>query len=65
MDVSIANRTLEEINLLFASSSPFTWDEERNFARLKKEMAQTGKGIDDVVEGAEVVEVMEDVNEKQ
>ncbi|KAK7445732.1 hypothetical protein VKT23_014727 [Stygiomarasmius scandens] len=60
-----ANRTLEEINLLFASSSPFTWEEERNFARLKKEMAETGKGIDDVVEGAEVVEVMEDVNEKQ
>ncbi|KAI9813003.1 MAG: hypothetical protein M1832_006440 [Thelocarpon impressellum] len=30
-------RTLEEMNLLFASDSPFTWDAERNFARLKAE----------------------------
>ncbi|THU97327.1 general substrate transporter [Dendrothele bispora CBS 962.96] len=45
-----ANRTLEEINLLFASKSPFVWDEERNFQKLKQEMERTGKGIDDVVE---------------
>lgn len=32
-----ANRTLEEIDLLFASSSPFVWDAEETFARLKAE----------------------------
>jgi hypothetical protein len=30
-----ANRTLEEMDLLFASKSPLVWDEERNFRRLK------------------------------
>lgn len=30
-----ANRTLEEIDLLFASKSPFAWDEERHFKELK------------------------------
>lgn len=34
-----ANRTLEEIDLLFASPSPFVWDAEKNFARLKQENA--------------------------
>lgn len=32
-----ANRTLEEIDMLFASKSPFVWDEERMFAKLKAE----------------------------
>lgn len=32
-----ANRTLEEIDMLFASRSPFVWDEERMFAKLKAE----------------------------
>lgn len=36
-----ANRTLEEVDLLFASSSPFVWDNERHFAELKAR----GKGI--------------------
>ncbi|KAF5337831.1 hypothetical protein D9758_015703 [Tetrapyrgos nigripes] len=44
-----ANRTLEEMDLLFASKSPFVWDEERNFKRLKEQMAQTGKGVDAVI----------------
>lgn len=32
-----ANRTLEEIDMLFASESPFVWDEERMFEQLKAE----------------------------
>ncbi|EGN94805.1 hypothetical protein SERLA73DRAFT_77542 [Serpula lacrymans var. lacrymans S7.3] len=31
-----ANRTLEEIDLLFASKSPFVWEEERHFRELKE-----------------------------
>ncbi|CZT20281.1 related to sugar transport protein STP1 [Ramularia collo-cygni] len=30
-------RTLEEIDLLFSSDSPWVWDAEKNFARLKAE----------------------------
>ena len=30
-----ANRTLEEVDLLFASSSPLAWDNERHFRELK------------------------------
>ncbi|KAI0143507.1 general substrate transporter, partial [Xylariaceae sp. FL1272] len=30
-------RTLEEIDLLFASSSPWVWDAEKTFSRLKQE----------------------------
>jgi sugar porter (SP) family MFS transporter len=30
-----ANRSLEEINMLFASKSPFAWAEEKEFQRLK------------------------------
>jgi hypothetical protein len=30
-----ANRSLEEINMLFASKSPFAWEEEKEFQRLK------------------------------
>lgn len=32
-------RTLEEMDLLFASDSPFNWVAEKNFARLKEEQA--------------------------
>ncbi|KAF3056564.1 Sugar transporter STL1 [Daldinia childiae] len=35
-------RTLEEIDLLFASESPFTWDAEKTFRKLKEESAVTG-----------------------
>jgi hypothetical protein len=30
-------RTLEEMNLLFAAKTPWVWDAEKNFARLKAE----------------------------
>lgn len=30
-------RTLEDIDLLFAAKTPWTWDAEKNFARLKAE----------------------------
>lgn len=30
-------RTLEEMNLVFACDSPWVWDAERNFAILKEE----------------------------
>lgn len=30
-----ANRTLEEMNMLFASDSPWNWDAEKTFAELK------------------------------
>ena len=32
-----ANRTLEEMDLLFASKSPWVWDEEAHFRKLKLE----------------------------
>ncbi|THH12444.1 hypothetical protein EW146_g7693 [Bondarzewia mesenterica] len=35
----LANRTLEEIDFLFATKSPFVWDMEKNFQRLKAENA--------------------------
>ena len=30
-------RTLEEMDLLFAANTPWNWEAERNFARLKEE----------------------------
>jgi hypothetical protein len=43
-----ANRTLEEMDLLFASKSPWVWDEEAHFKKLKAErpgfMHVHGKG---------------------
>ncbi|KJZ76908.1 hypothetical protein HIM_03785 [Hirsutella minnesotensis 3608] len=50
-------RTLEEMNLVFASDSIWTWDAERNFARLKEEnpqlvqAAKPGHGVLDVEQG--------------
>lgn len=38
-----ANRTLEEMDLLFMSKSPWVWDEERHFQKMKAELAQEGK----------------------
>ncbi|PCH43224.1 general substrate transporter [Wolfiporia cocos MD-104 SS10] len=35
-----ANRTLEEMDHLFSSKSPFTWDEEAYFAKWKESEAQ-------------------------
>ncbi|KAF9461376.1 general substrate transporter [Collybia nuda] len=42
-----ANRTLEEMDLLFASKSPWVWDEERHFRKLKAELAAS-KSMDGV-----------------
>ncbi|RDB17655.1 Sugar transporter STL1 [Hypsizygus marmoreus] len=47
-----ANRTLEEVDLLFASKSPWVWDEERHFTRLKGELA-SGQYMNDVVDSKE------------
>ena len=46
-----ANRTLEEMDLLFASKSPWVWDEEAHFKKLKAERAELrhvsgGKSVD-------------------
>lgn len=36
-------RTLEEMDLLFAAPTPWVWDAERNFARLKEEHPEIGR----------------------
>ena len=36
-----SQRTLEEMNLLFASSTPWAWDAEKTFATLKAEIGET------------------------
>lgn len=36
-------RTLEEMDLLFAADTPWVWDAERNFARLKEDNPDVGK----------------------
>ncbi|KAF8983617.1 general substrate transporter [Cyathus striatus] len=43
-----ANRTLEEMDLLFASRSPLVWDEERTFKKLKAELGG-GKQMEQMV----------------
>jgi len=43
-----ANRTLEEMDLLFASRSPFVWDEEKHFKKLKAEIGCGGTIIENV-----------------
>ncbi|KAH8114981.1 general substrate transporter [Phellopilus nigrolimitatus] len=53
-----ANRTLEEVDLLFASRSPFAWAEEAHFQRLKAAnptLARKARaaGVTDVVEEPE------------
>jgi hypothetical protein len=39
-------RTLEEIDLLFVSDSPFNWVAERNFKKLKAEQAQHNASLE-------------------
>ncbi|KAK8915060.1 Sugar transporter STL1 [Metarhizium anisopliae] len=52
-------RTLEEMDLVFASDSIWTWEAEKNFARLKAEnpqlvqAAKSGHGVVDPEKGAE------------
>ncbi|KAH7140958.1 general substrate transporter [Dactylonectria macrodidyma] len=38
-------RTLEEMDLLFAASTPWAWDAERTFATLKEETGGIGGGV--------------------
>lgn len=53
-------RTLEEMDLLFASRSWFTWDAEKTYARLKEEnpglvqAAQRGNSVIDPETGAKL-----------
>jgi hypothetical protein len=50
-------RTLEEMDLLFAAKTPWVWDAEKNFARLKEEhpeiaqAAHSGRMVHDVEAG--------------
>lgn len=50
-------RTLEEMDLLFAAKTPWVWDAEKNFARLKEEhpeianAAHSSKIVHDVETG--------------
>ena len=50
-------RTLEEIDLLFAANTPWVWDAEKNFAKLKEEhpeiahAAHKGQMVRDVETG--------------
>jgi hypothetical protein len=50
-------RTLEEMDLLFAAKTPWVWDAEKNFARLKAKhpeiahAARFGKMVQDVETG--------------
>lgn len=39
-----AGRTLEQIDFLFASKSPFTWDEEKEFSKRMQELEDRIKG---------------------
>jgi hypothetical protein len=48
-----AGRTLEEVDYLFASKSPFTWDEEKEFAKrtaLLHERLNKGNGSDSMAQ---------------
>ncbi|KAI0321931.1 general substrate transporter [Amylostereum chailletii] len=63
-----ANRTLEEMDLLFACSSPFVWDMERNFEKLKAENAQISHvtGRKEVAHAPDTKEIaVEDVQDEK
>ncbi|KAI9058704.1 general substrate transporter [Trametes sanguinea] len=60
-----ANRTLEEMDYLFMSKSPFVWDEEENFRRMKEEAERArleGKAVQPGTPTSEVVNVDEEKN---
>ncbi|KAK9347045.1 hypothetical protein V1522DRAFT_402902 [Lipomyces starkeyi] len=48
-------RTLEEIDLLFASNSPWVWDAEKEFERLKSQNPEILHNAQDVPHGAPTV----------
>ena len=58
-----ANRTLEEMDLLFASKSPWVWDEEEHFARLKKERADL-EHVNNLKHRTAIQEEVREVDEK-
>lgn len=58
-----ANRTLEEMDYLFMSKSPFVWDEEENFRRMKEE-AEAARLEEKTVHPPAPTEVV-DVEEKK
>ncbi|KAL1673849.1 general substrate transporter [Schizophyllum commune] len=57
-----ANRTLEEMDMLFASKSMWTWNEEAHFAKLKAQVASGKATMAEAVEtaGEGAAERMED-----
>ncbi|OSD00695.1 general substrate transporter [Trametes coccinea BRFM310] len=60
-----ANRTLEEMDYLFMSKSPFVWDEEENFRRMKEEAERArieGKTVQPGTPASEIVNVDEEKN---
>ncbi|KAJ3537362.1 hypothetical protein NM688_g6703 [Phlebia brevispora] len=60
-----ANRTLEEMNLLFASKSPWVWDEEAHFKKLKAERPELEHvGGSRLVGGGEIPVDVVDADEK-
>lgn len=40
-------RTLEEMDLLFAADTPWTWDAEKKFKELKEQTPGLGGGVRD------------------
>ncbi|OJD35906.1 mfs monosaccharide transporter [Diplodia corticola] len=49
-------RTLEEMDLLFAADTPWVWDAERRFAELKAQMMAEGGGATGEVDKKAAVE---------
>lgn len=60
-----ANRTLEEMDLLFTSVSPFVWDEERNFRKMKAANPKLAHRLDAPDEQPEEKEGVEMTNESE
>lgn len=56
-----ANRTLEEIDYLFMSKSPFVWDEEAHFRKMKEaERERASKHSNSEIREVEEKEVKEE-----
>ncbi|KAL1583441.1 hypothetical protein WHR41_07597 [Cladosporium halotolerans] len=64
-------RTLEEIDLLFEADSPWVWDAEKHFARLKEEnpnlvmAASRGNSVVDPEAGSKKLEMQETPSEER
>lgn len=63
-------RTLEEMDLVFAADSPWVWDAEANFKRLREEnpdlvmAASRGHSVVDPEAGIRIAETHEDLHEE-